>query len=156
MLDDRAMDKSYSISQVAKRTGRSIYTLRYYERIGLLSPVSKNQSGHRRYSETDLSILEFVTRLRLTGMPVRLMKRYFELRREGDATLAERKQLLADQAERIKDEMRRLQGTLKIIKYKLDRYDELQRIAATRKRGAEVGLPTKTRAPMTSARSLHP
>src|SRR5215831_10674630 len=145
MLDDRAMDKSYSISQVAKRTGRSIYTLRYYERIGLLSPVSKNRSGHRRYSETDLTILEFVTRLRLTGMPVRLMKRFFDLRREGDATLAERKQLLADQAERIKEEMRRLQTTLKIIQHKVDRYDELQKIAAARKRDAVLGESAKPR-----------
>lgn len=41
------------ISMFSQLTGVSVHTLRYYEKIGLLS-ISRDGSGHRCYTETDI------------------------------------------------------------------------------------------------------
>ena len=77
----------YTIEEAAQRTGVSTHTLRYYERIGLLAPVGRASSGHRRYSDDDLGAVGFLTLLRQTGMPIRDMQRFVELTRAGDDTI---------------------------------------------------------------------
>ena len=66
------MGTDLTIQQVAALTQLSEHTLRYYERIGLLDPVNRASSGHRRYSTGDIAWIEFLTRLRTTGMPIAL------------------------------------------------------------------------------------
>ncbi len=86
---------SYSIAEVAQSSGLTSDTLRYYERDGLMvRPVRRSASGHRRYSESDLNWIEIITRLRSTGMPIRDVRRYADLVREGDGNEAERLDLL--------------------------------------------------------------
>lgn len=65
-------------SQVAVVTQLSVHTLRYYERIGLVAPICRASSGHRRYSSQDIAWIEFLTRLRATGMPIRQMQQFAE------------------------------------------------------------------------------
>ncbi len=60
------MKTELTIQEVAKRTGLSIDTLRYYERIGLLEPVGRAQSGHRRYTQQDLDWIDLLIGLRNT------------------------------------------------------------------------------------------
>lgn len=84
----------YTIEEAARRTGVSTHTLRYYERIGLLEPVGRASSGHRRYSDDDLGAVGFLTLLRQTGMPIRDMQRFVNLTRAGDGTIAARVDLL--------------------------------------------------------------
>ena len=76
----------FTIAQVATLSGLSAHTLRYYERIGLLDPVARVHGGQRRYDAKDLAWLAFLQRLRATGMPIRDMQRYAELRRQGEST----------------------------------------------------------------------
>ena len=83
-----------TISDVAEETGVSNHTLRYYERAGLLTSVERNGSGHRRYSSADVEWVIVVTRLRATGMPIRLIRRYAELVRAGEGNEAERLAIL--------------------------------------------------------------
>jgi DNA-binding transcriptional MerR regulator len=59
-----------TIQQTAEETRVSVHTLRYYERIGLISHVKRAPNGHRRYSEKDVNEIVFLTRLRATGMPI--------------------------------------------------------------------------------------
>ena len=82
------MDKELSIQQVAVVTQLSTHTLRYYERIGLLAPIERASSGHRRYSSQDIAWINFLSRLRTTGMPIREMQQFAELRREGNRTVS--------------------------------------------------------------------
>ncbi len=64
-------EATYTIQEAAERTGVSAHTLRYYERIGLLTPIHREtNSGHRRYSEDNLRLVQFLLRLRTTGMPI--------------------------------------------------------------------------------------
>ena len=63
---------AFTIAEAAVRSGLTRDTLRYYEKDGLmLAPVDRSATGHRRYSERDLTWIELVTRLRATGMPIR-------------------------------------------------------------------------------------
>jgi DNA-binding transcriptional MerR regulator len=86
---------SLSIAEAAEASGLSAYTLRYYEQIGLIAPIDR-RSGARRYSDADMRWLDFLVRLRATGMSMRHMQRYAQLLRKGNtaASLAERQTLL--------------------------------------------------------------
>lgn len=81
-----ATEQALSIMEAAEVSGLSVHTLRYYERTGLLEPVSRNGSGHRRYRAADLERIAFLTKLRATGMPIRDVRRYAELMSAGEAT----------------------------------------------------------------------
>ncbi|MCF6471580.1 MerR family transcriptional regulator [Nonomuraea sp. MG754425] len=113
-----------TIQEAARRSGLSAHTLRYYERIGLIHSVGRNSSGHRDYAEEDLRWLEFLTRLRTTGMPIAEMCRYAELRRRGPHTADERRELLESHRERVSSRIAQLTQDLKVLDYKIDNYRE--------------------------------
>jgi hypothetical protein len=69
------------IAEVVERTGLSRDTLRYYEKAGLIDAVDRSSGGQRRYASADLAWLEFLLRLRATGMSIADMQRFAELRR---------------------------------------------------------------------------
>ncbi|HEY9331886.1 MAG TPA: MerR family transcriptional regulator [Streptomyces sp.] len=112
----------YTISEVAAFTGLSAHTLRWYERIGLMSHVDRSHTGQRRFTNADLDWLAFVGKLRLTGMPVADMVRYAELLREGDHTFDERKELLEATRHDVRTRIAELQDTLAVLDYKIEFY----------------------------------
>lgn len=116
----------YTIQQVAEMTGLSVHTLRYYERIGLLTPVERAANGHRRYSDDTIRQIEFLNKLRATGMPIREMQRYAELAREGDITIPARYALLKAHHTDVLQQLQLLGEYLKIIEYKVALYQRLQ------------------------------
>ncbi len=120
------MDTGIPIRAFAARTGLSAHTLRYYERIGLLDPVGRASSGHRRCLAGDLAWVEFLTRLRATGMPVRVMQRFAALRRHGDRTLPERRELLEAHQRDIEQHLADLQVNLAAITEKIQHYRDLE------------------------------
>jgi DNA-binding transcriptional MerR regulator len=83
-----------TIRQASKLTGLTAHTLRYYERIALLTPVGRASNGHRRYGKQDVERITFVNYLRLTGMPLELLKAYTALLSQGDLGLPRRVALL--------------------------------------------------------------
>src|SRR5690348_5208100 len=95
------MTHNLSIQQMAKQCGLSAFTLRYYERAGLIRAVARSSSGHRRYSVQDRDWVEFLNRLRETAMPIRQMARFARLRAQGDGTIAERRRLLEQHVEAV-------------------------------------------------------
>ncbi|MGW4649295.1 MerR family transcriptional regulator [Kitasatospora sp. NPDC004289] len=112
----------HGIGEVAEATGLTAHTLRWYERIGLLDRVDRSHSGQRRYSDRDLRRLEFLNRLRLTGMPVADMLRYVELLRAGDHTLGDRRELLVEHREDIRRQLSDLHATLAVLDHKIELY----------------------------------
>ncbi len=115
-----------TIAEMANRTGLSAHTLRYYERIGLLDPIERAPSGHRRYSARDVAWVEFLTRLRKTGMPIRMMQHYARLRREGDGTLQARRELLSEHQRVIQNQINDLQQILDAILEKIVAYQNME------------------------------
>jgi len=85
---------SLPIAEVVERTGLSRDTLRYYEKAGLIDAVDRSSGGQRRYASADLAWLEFLLRLRATGMAIADMQRFAELRGGGGRTIADRLTLL--------------------------------------------------------------
>jgi DNA-binding transcriptional MerR regulator len=116
--------RALSISEAAEASGLSTHTLRYYERTGLLEPVSRNGSGHRRYRETDLELIAFLAKLRATGMPIREVRRYAELMKVGDATNAERLALLEAHRDAVRTRLEATARNLELVEWKIDFYKE--------------------------------
>jgi DNA-binding transcriptional MerR regulator len=114
-----------TIQQVAQATGLSVYTLRYYERIGLIHPIGRAGNTHRRYSTDDIGWIDFLTKLRSTGMSIQEMQTYAELQRQGDETLPERLEMLKALRRKVEAHIDELNDHLKIIRGKIDYYGEL-------------------------------
>ncbi|MEU3216048.1 MULTISPECIES: MerR family transcriptional regulator [unclassified Streptomyces] len=112
----------YTIGEVAAFTGLTAHTLRWYERIGLMTHVDRSHTGQRRFTNRDLDWLAFVGKLRLTGMPVADMVRYAELLREGEHTFEERQELLEATRRDVKARIAELQDTLAVLDHKIDFY----------------------------------
>jgi DNA-binding transcriptional MerR regulator len=117
---------SYSIAEAARRSGLSIDTLRYYERIQLLEPPARDAAGRRTYSDTDLVWLEFLTKLRTTGMPIRRMREYASLRRLGTASAGRRKAILQEQRVAVLERIAELRSCLDVLEYKIDNYEKIE------------------------------
>ncbi len=115
---------SLTISDVAAETGLTTSTLRYYEQEGLLrGEIDRASSSHRRYSEQDLRWVAFITKLRATGMPIRDIRRYTELAREGDHTTPDRLALLVEHRERVLAQLAEMQRSLDAIDFKIATYE---------------------------------
>lgn len=114
-----------TISAAARLSGVSAHTLRYYERAGLLDPVGRDdRSGHRRFTEHDLARVEFLCKLRATGMPIREVRRYAELIRRGDATNAQRLEMIEAHREVVLARLEEAQRTLELVDFKINLYRE--------------------------------
>ena len=115
------------ISELAKRTGLSAHTIRYYERIGLLPFADRDAGGQRDYDETVLIWIGFLKRLKTTQMPIREMLQYAELRAQGDQTGPERRALLELHRERVRAHLAELEDSLLVLDTKIDSYVEAEK-----------------------------
>jgi DNA-binding transcriptional MerR regulator len=113
---------SFTPGEVAERTGFSLDTLRYYERIGLLHEVDRTAGGQRRFTEYDVLWLLMLRCLRKTGMPIAQMLRFAELARGSDDTVAERLTLLEAHDRRIEEQIAGLRAHQKQIRQKIAIY----------------------------------
>ena len=114
-----------TIQEVARATGLSAHTLRYYERVGLIHAIGREQNSHRRYTSDDVGWIDFLTKLRATGMSIRDMQRYAALQRRGDETLTERVEMLKALRDKVEAHMDELNEHLKLIYYKIDIYEKI-------------------------------
>jgi len=114
-------DEALSIAEVAERTGVTAHTLRYYERIGLLD-VPRDEAGRRVYGPGELGRVVFVTRLRLTAMPIRDIQAYFRLVAAGPGNEDERLALLERHRDDVKARIVELESALGVIEYKIATY----------------------------------
>jgi len=122
----------YSISQVAEKFDLTAYTIRYYDREGLLPFVDRSKAGNREFSESDLNWLKLICCLKNTGMPIKQIKQYIEWCLQGDDTLEIRRQMFIDHRKEVLKQMNNLKENLKTIDYKLEFYDTLCNIPVTK------------------------
>ena len=113
-----------TIAEAARATGVSAHTLRYYERAGLINGVDRAASGHRRYDDADLAWIEVLQRLRATGMPIRWIRRYAELVREGEGNERDRLALLEEHRDAVRARLAEVQTHLAFIDQKIAMYEE--------------------------------
>jgi DNA-binding transcriptional MerR regulator len=111
------------IAEVSGRYGISSDTLRYYERIGLIPPVTRNESSIRDYGELDIRRVEFIKCMRSAGLPIEVLIEYFGLVQKGDQTIEARKEILKEQRELLAARMKEMQKTLDILDHKIEVYE---------------------------------
>jgi DNA-binding transcriptional MerR regulator len=121
------MSKALTIGQVAATSGVSTHTLRYYEQAGLLRAVGRSDAGHRLYAPADLDWLQFVMRLKATGMPIAGMQAFAALRAQGDATVGARREMLIAHRDAVLARVAELQANLAAISDKIDHYEAVER-----------------------------
>ena len=97
----------YSIGEFSKLTGLGIHTLRYYEHESLIIPL-RDSCNRRRYSEKDIAWIGFIKRLKATGMPIKEIQAYAQLRAEGDGTLLQRMEMLMQHRQALNEQIRQL------------------------------------------------
>ena len=131
------------VGELARRTGLSAYTIRYYERIGLLPYADRDQSGQRDYDASILVWIEFLGRLKTTGMPIREMLHYAALRERGPDTEAERRALREQHRARVRDRLSELQACLLVLDTKIAGYAGTDQ----RMKDYDAPLPRQRRTP---------
>ena len=114
------------IGDLAKRSGLTADTIRYYEKIGLLPRADRNSSGHRDYDASILTWIAFLDRLKTTGMPLREMLRYAGLRARGQGTERERRTLLEEHREKVRAHVADLQACLLVLDTKIAGYADTE------------------------------
>ena len=140
---------TYSIKDVAKVTGLSIFTLRYYDKEGLLPFVSRNKSGIRVFTESDMNQIMTICCLKNTGMQIKDIKKYIDYCMEGAGTIDSRRELFLEHRNEIIKQINALHENLKLIDAKLEIYsspnaaeiiNEQRKCVENQKR--ENGLPS--------------
>ena len=119
------------IGELARRCGLTAHTLRYYERIGLLPYADRDAGQQRDYDASILVWIEFLHRLKTTGMPIRDMLRYAKLRGTGDATNGERRLLLETHRVAVAARIASLQDSLSVLDDKIAGYGEAEQGLST-------------------------
>ena len=113
------------ISEAAVVCGLSIDTIRFYEKSGLLPGVARGADGHRRFSPENVEWLTLLSSLRATGMPLRAMRHFADLYRQGDATIRERRQTLLDHAKHLQNLRADLDHCAALVSKKLQIYKDI-------------------------------
>lgn len=120
---------SYTIGEAAKIMNLSQYTLRYYDKEGLLPMVARGSGGRREFSDADIATLKLIECLKQSGMPIKEIRRFIDWTMQGDETLCERRDMFFERREIIRSQMTELQKTLDTLSYKCWYYE----------RAAEIG-----------------
>lgn len=112
-----------TIKEVSEKYAITQDTLRYYERIGMIPPVTRTPGGMRDYQAGDLGWVELALCMRGAGLPVGVMIEYLKLYQVGEETIPARLRLLTEQREALREQRRQIEATLDRLNYKIARYE---------------------------------
>lgn len=115
---------TYSIGTFSELTGFSIHTLRYYEKQGIILP-KRDHNNRRIFDEKDVEWLVFIRKLKLTGMKLKDIQTYSQLRYEGDETVQARLTLLLDQSELLNQQKEEIQQHIDFLHNKIAIYQQM-------------------------------
>ena len=114
----------YTINEVATICDISPYTLRFYDKEGLLPFITRTKSGNRQFSDTDLNVIKLICCLKNTGMQVKDIREYINLAMQGQETNARRKQIMINHRKEVLNQIDALKKNLNIIDLKIALYDK--------------------------------
>ena len=112
-----------TIKEVSEQLEITQDTLRYYEKVGMIPPVTRTKGGIRDYKEGDIAWVKLATCMRNAGLPVKVMIDYLGLYKQGDSTIQERCNLLKEQREKLLEQRKQIEETLEKLNYKIARYE---------------------------------
>ncbi|OQQ89835.1 MerR family transcriptional regulator [Ligilactobacillus salivarius] len=113
-----------NIKKVSEQLGISSDTIRYYERIGLVPPISRDKNGVRNFTDIDIQRLDFIKCMRHAGLSIESLHEYMNLcSLNDDRTIPARKRILEEGAEKLDERIASLQETRAYLQHKIDVYD---------------------------------
>ncbi|MCI5947093.1 MAG: MerR family transcriptional regulator [Oscillospiraceae bacterium] len=112
-----------TIKEVSEKYGLSQDTLRYYEKIGVIPPVTRTSGGIRNYTEQDIGWVENAVCMRNAGLPVEVIAEYCRLFSMGDSTIGARLELLTEQRKKLIEQKEQLETEISRLDYKIGRYE---------------------------------
>ena len=113
----------YTIKAASKRFGLTEYTLRYYEKEGLIPSIARDKNGNRRFTESDLEWIQLICCLRNTGMPISRIKQYIGLCGQGTSSAGQRREILVEHQQDILRQISQLETYMRKISNKIEHYD---------------------------------
>lgn len=113
-----------TIKEVSEKYGIPADTLRYYEKVGVIPPVTRTSGGIRDYCESDISWVENAKYMRSAGLSIEFLIEYQKLYNEGDSTFKARFDLLSEQRNLLLDQKQQLEETLAKLNYKISKYEK--------------------------------
>lgn len=113
-----------NIKAVSEETGFTSYTLRYYEKEGILQNISRNDSGHRVFHKDDIYVLKFIKCMRLTDMSINDLRKITDLLYKGEDTIPKRIEILREHKNYMMEKILHLQEAVNHIDHKLDFYEK--------------------------------
>lgn len=113
-----------TITEVSEKFGLTADTLRYYERIGLLPPVTRTPGGARNFMEEECNWVSFIKCMRNAGLSIEALVEYVSLFRQGEETIPARKLLLIEQRKQLEKKLTELQSMMDYLDKKIEHYDE--------------------------------
>ena len=116
----------YTIGEMAQKLDVAPSTLRYYDKEGLLPFVERSSGGIRMFKDEDMEWLRLLGCLKKAGMPLKEIRSFMELSRQGDATIDQRLDLVEKQRGSVLDQMKQLEDTLLMLDYKRWYYQTAQ------------------------------
>ncbi len=111
------------ITEVSKLLNISCDTLRYYEKIGLIPTVTRNENGIRDYSDEDIKWVEFVKCMRGVGLSIESLKEYLRLFNEGESTIPTRKEILLSERDKLGEKIEEMQSIYNRLEQKIEVYE---------------------------------
>ncbi len=114
-----------TIAQVSRKYDISAYTLRYYEKVGLLPGVRRTGGGVRDYTDADCDWVGFIKCMRSSGLPIEALIEYVGLFQQGDSTIEARKQILKEQRRRLAERINGMKVTLERLDHKIEQYENM-------------------------------
>ena len=113
-----------NIKVISEKTGVSADTIRYYERIGLIPAVKRNENGVRIFDEEDIRWIQFSRQMRTAGLSIESLIEYISLFKENDdSTIPARIDILTDQYEDLSNHIKNMQIALDRLKFKINNYE---------------------------------
>jgi DNA-binding transcriptional MerR regulator len=121
------MESVYSIADIARETGLTYDTIRYYEKIGLVPAPDRTENGQRQYGKLDLERFLFIVRLRQTRMPIKSIERYMQLAMDQEYESCYN--VLLEHKQQIDQQLTEIQSTLEVMNFKLEHYQDMMRLS---------------------------
>lgn len=115
----------YKTREVEVLLSLTKHTLRYYEKTGLLPDIRRDQSGNRVYSKDDVAWIYMIRCLRDIDMPIREIKAYIDLLKQGGGTISKRKELILQYQQSVAQKIVKLQKGLVLMDKKLQFYEDM-------------------------------
>lgn len=113
-----------STKDVAKMFNISVSTIRYYEKIGIIPPIQRDENGYRIYTNSTLNWIYLMKSLRNAGLSIDSLLEFSRLSQEQGEERKKQKEILQNQLQEIDEKLAEMQRVRKLLAYKIETYDE--------------------------------